>query len=109
VQAIKSIFNTTQGRRGSKNPEYMYFAVRAPGSESEFWVQVDVKVCFKPDLFEWQTFELNYASNSKMIGSMAKPLGLTIDPEGLHIRVEEIEETNFPGSMVWIGKDPRDV
>jgi hypothetical protein len=109
VQAIKSIFNTTEGRRGFKNPERMYFAIRVPGYDSEFWVQVDVKVCFKPELFEWQTFELNYASNSKMIGSMVKPLGLTIDPEGLHIRVEEIEETNFPGSMVWVGKDLRDV
>jgi hypothetical protein len=87
----------------------MYFAIRAPGDNNDFWVQVDVKVCFKPDMFEWETFELNYASNSKMLGSMVKPLGLTIDPEGLHIRVEEMEETNFPGSMVRISKDPRDV
>jgi hypothetical protein len=109
VYAIKSAFNTTHGRRGFLNPGCMYFAIRAPGDNNDFWVQVDVKVCFKPDMFEWETFELNYASNSKMLGSMVKPLGLTIDPEGLHIRVEEMEETNFPGSMVWISKDPRDV
>jgi hypothetical protein len=109
VSAIKSALNTTHGRRGFLNPGCMYFAVRAPGYENDFWVQVDVKVCFKPEMFEWETFELNYASNSKMIGSMVKPLGLTIDPEGLHIRVEEVEETNFPNSMVWISKDPRDV
>jgi hypothetical protein len=109
VSAIKSALNTTHGRRGFLNPGCMYFAVRAPGYENDFWVQVDVKVCFKPEMFEWETFELNYASNSKMIGSMVKPLGLTIDPEGLHIRVEEVEETNFPSSMVWISKDPRDV
>jgi hypothetical protein len=109
VSAIKSVFNTTHGRRGFLNPGCMYFAIRVPGHGNDFWVQVDVKVCFKPEMFEWETFELNYASNSKMIGSMVKPLGLTIDPEGLHIRVEEIEETNFPGSMVWVSKDPRDV
>jgi hypothetical protein len=109
VNAIKSVFNTTHGRRGFLNPGCMYFAIRAPGHEDEFWVQVDVKVCFKLEMFEWAIFELNYASNSKIIGSMVKPLGLTIDPEGLHIRVEEIEETNFPGSMVWVSKDPRDV
>jgi hypothetical protein len=109
VSAIKSTLNTTHGRRGFLNPGCMYFAVRAPRYENDFWVQVDVKVCFKPEMFEWETFELNYASNSKMIGSMVKPLGLTIDPEGLHIRVEEVEETNFPSSMVWISKDPRDV
>jgi hypothetical protein len=42
-----------------------------------------------------------------MLGSMMKPLGLTIDPVGLHIRVEEIEETDGPRSMVYIGKDPK--
>jgi hypothetical protein len=26
----------------------------------------------------------------------------------MHICVEEVEETNFPGSMVWISKDPKD-
>jgi hypothetical protein len=109
VSAIKSVFNTAHGRRGVLNPGCMYFAIRALGHGNDFWVQIDVKVCFKPEMFEWETFELNYASNSKIIGSMVKPLGLTIDPEGLHIRVEEIEETNFPGSMVWVSKDPRDM
>ncbi|KAF1917032.1 hypothetical protein BDU57DRAFT_575663 [Ampelomyces quisqualis] len=109
VLALKHAMHTAHGRRGFLNPDCMYFAICAPGHEDEFWVQVDVKVCFKPELFEWQTFELNYASNSKMIGSMVKPLGLTIDPEGLHVRVEDIEETNFPASMVWVSKDPRDV
>ncbi|KAH3945881.1 hypothetical protein HBI56_224020 [Parastagonospora nodorum] len=109
VSRIKSTLNTSHGRRGFKNPGCMYFAIRVPDTEDYYWVQVDVKVCFKPDMFEWETFELNYASNSKMIGSMVKPLGLTIDPKGLHVRVDEIEATNFLGSMVWVSKDPRDV
>ncbi|KAF2131109.1 hypothetical protein P153DRAFT_313451 [Dothidotthia symphoricarpi CBS 119687] len=109
VHAIKTAFNTIHGRRGFLNPDCMYFAIAAQDEHEEYFVQVDVKVCFKPELFEWYTFELNYASNSKMIGSMVKPLGLTIDPEGLHIRVEDIEGTNFPGSMVRVSKDPRDV
>tara|TARA_R110002003_G_scaffold41_9_gene2906 strand:- start:8072 stop:8704 length:633 start_codon:yes stop_codon:yes gene_type:complete len=109
VDAIMSAFNTEHGRRGFLNVDCMYFAIRTPGDENDFWIQIDVKVCFKPELFEWQAFETSYASNSKMIGSMVKPLGLTIDPQGVHIRVEEIEQTNGPGSMVWISKDPRDV
>jgi hypothetical protein len=109
IQVIKSALDTTHGRRGFKNPECMYFAIRTPCVEDAFWIQVDVKVCFKPELFEWATFELHYASNSKMIGSMVKPLGLTIDPEGLHIRVEDVDKTNFSGSMVWISREPRDI
>ena len=109
VSRIKAALNTSHGRRGFKNPGCMYFAIRAPDFGDDYWVQVDVKVCFKPEMFEWETFELNYASNSKMIGSMVKPLGLTIDPEGLHVRVDEMEDANFHGSMVWVSKDPRDV
>ncbi|KAF1828043.1 hypothetical protein BDW02DRAFT_538732, partial [Decorospora gaudefroyi] len=109
VRLIKDAFDATHGRRGFLNPDCMYFAIDGPHGEEKYFIQIDVKVCYKPELFHWYAFELNYASNSKVIGSMVKPLGLTLDPEGLHIRVEEIEETNFPGSMVWISKDPKDV
>ncbi|KAG9185781.1 hypothetical protein G6011_07112 [Alternaria panax] len=108
VRLVKEVLDTTHGRRGYLTPDCMYFAIDAPHGEKSCFIQIDVKVCFKPELYTWSHFELNYASNSKMIGSMAKPLGLTIDPEGIHIRVEEIEETNFPGSMVWISRDPKD-
>jgi hypothetical protein len=108
VSLIKQVLNTTHGRQGHLTRDCMYFAIDAPHGEEDYFIQIDVKVCFKPELFDWCHFELNYASNSKMIGSMVKPLGLTMDPEGIHIRVKEIEETNFPGSMVWISKDPKD-
>lgn len=54
VSTIKSVFNTSHGRRGVLNPGCMYFAVPAPGLEDKFWIQVDVKVCFKPELFKWE-------------------------------------------------------
>jgi hypothetical protein len=57
-------------------------------------------------MFSWMTFELNYASQSGILGSMIKPLGLTLDPQGLHIRVEEIEVMDWPGSLVWVTKNP---
>ncbi|KAI4910581.1 hypothetical protein J4E85_011398 [Alternaria conjuncta] len=108
VSLIKDVLDTTHGRQGYLTPDCMYFAIDSPHGEENYFIQIDVKVCFKPELFHWCHFELNYASNSKMIGSMVKPLGLTMDPEGIHVRVEEMEETNFPGSMVWVSKDPKD-
>ncbi|KAH6869958.1 hypothetical protein BKA58DRAFT_360295 [Alternaria rosae] len=108
VSLIKDVLDTTHGRQGYLTRDCMYFAIDSPHGEENYFIQIDVKVCFKPELFYWCHFELNYASNSKMLGSMIKPLGLTMDPEGIHIRVEEMEETNFPGSMVWISKDPKD-
>jgi hypothetical protein len=131
VSAIKSAFGTNYGRRGYLTPGCMYFAIRPPGYlhdefaepssankllststvplDESYWIQIDVKVYFKPSLFAWQTFKLNYASNSKMIGSMAKPLGPTLDPEGLSLRVDEMEETNWEGSKLGISKCPADV
>ncbi|KAI4641441.1 uncharacterized protein J4E79_011648, partial [Alternaria viburni] len=108
VSLIKDVLDTTHGRQGFLTRDCMYFAIDSPHGEENYFIQIDVKVCFKPELFHWCHFELNYASNSKMIGSMVKPLGLTMDPEGIHVRVEEMEETSFPGSMVWVSKDPKD-
>jgi hypothetical protein len=108
VSAVSAAFNTKHCRRGFLNPDVIFSAIPV-GGESGHWVQIDVKVVEKADeqSFEWQLFELNYASASKMLGSLLKPLGMTMDPEGLHVRVAEMEETNFPGSMVFVSKDPR--
>jgi len=85
----------------------MYFAI--PSYKGDYSIQIDVKVCFRPEIFDWRHFGLNYASNNEMMGGMIKPLGLTMDPEGLHIRVKEIEETNFAGSMVFVSKNTEDM
>ncbi|CAI6339235.1 unnamed protein product [Periconia digitata] len=115
VSALKENLNTNYGKRGHYEPSIMYFAIPAgeipQSSEDQVWIQVDVKVCEIPGLqnFEWSRLLLNYASGFKMLASFAKPLGLTINPDGMHIRVEEMEETNGPGSMVFVSMEPRDV
>ncbi|KAJ8109682.1 hypothetical protein OPT61_g7282 [Boeremia exigua] len=120
VEAVKRALGTPHGRRGFLTPTCMYFAVPSPSKlstcsssdgeasdeETASWVQIDVKICLKPGDFSWMAFETNYASQSSILGSMIKPLGLTLDCEGLHIRVEETESTNWAGSMVWITQDP---
>lgn len=112
VAGIKDALQTVHGRRGFLTPENMYFAVQAPVPEDDqYWVQIDLKVleATNQNSFEWELFELYYASGLKMMASLMKPLGITIDPEGLHIRVEEMEATNHPGSLVFVSKEPTDV
>jgi hypothetical protein len=113
VTNIKNALNTPHGRKGFLTEQVMYFAIPAPGQENdgepEFWVQIDVKVCEFPEMWEWERFILNYASFTKMIGSMIKPLGLTSDTHGLNIRVEGLEGADLEKSMVFLTKDPKAV
>jgi hypothetical protein len=60
-------------------------------------------------MFDWMRFQLTYASALKLVGSMIKPLGMNINLEGLQLRVEEMEKTDMPGSMVFLTKEPKDV
>lgn len=113
VNQIKNALGTPHGRKGFLTEKIMYFAIPAPDRDGadgpEFWVQIDAKVCELPEMWEWERFSLNYASFVKMIGSMLKPLGLTSDINGLHIRVEGLEKVSFERSMVWLTKDPMTV
>lgn len=109
VAHTKEALGTPHGRHGYLNPDVMFLAIRHP--DGEHWIQIDVKVCEAADeeAFAWAQFQLVYASGLKMLGSLIKPLGLTVSPAGLHIRVEEMEGTNFAGSLVLATKEPREV
>lgn len=109
VARTKHAFDTPHGRKGHLNPDVIYLAI--PHPDDEHWIQIDIKVYAAQDeeTFAWMQFQLLYASGLKMLGSLIKPLGLTISPTGLHIRVEEMEGSNFPGSLVLTTKEPADV
>jgi hypothetical protein len=101
LDLIKRQLGTEHGRHSRQlNVNTMYFALKAPGRD--FWVQVDVAVCPKLSLFGWATFRLEYASVTKNIGSMISPLSLTFDPEGLHVRIEDMERVDWKGSLVFL-------
>lgn len=109
VDLVKLALDTEHGRRGYKAPDTMFFAVPSSREDNTYWIQVDLKVCFKKEMFEWEVFRSNYASGSKILGSILKPLGLVIDPEGIHIRVKGLEDENNANSMVWLSRDPKDL
>ncbi|OAL50218.1 hypothetical protein IQ07DRAFT_653514 [Pyrenochaeta sp. DS3sAY3a] len=105
VDLVKLALGSEYGRRGYKVPDTMFFVVPSSREENAHWIQVDLKVCFKEELFAWEAFRFNYASGSKILGSMLKPLGLVIDPEGIHIRVKEMENENNAGIYLYFAKN----
>ncbi|KAF1996204.1 hypothetical protein P154DRAFT_525774 [Amniculicola lignicola CBS 123094] len=108
VELIKAALNTEYGRRSLPTDGVLFFAIPAPGREEEFHIQIDVHVV-EVEGFEWNHFMYRYASGLKMVGSMVKPLGVTLDPKGCHVRVEEMERGDGPGSMVFVTREPNEV
>ena len=79
--------------------------------ERGIWIQIDVKVieASSTTSFPWATFNLSHASAAKLLASLTKPLGLSILPSGLHIRVPDMEPVDWPGSQVFVTQRAEDV
>lgn len=69
VSVINDAFKTVHGRKGVITEQMMFFAIPSPDPETDFFIQIDVKVCERPELFEWMHFQTVYASVGKIIGS----------------------------------------
>ncbi|KAH7122402.1 hypothetical protein B0J11DRAFT_416739, partial [Dendryphion nanum] len=108
VCLLKKRFKKAYCRVGFHAKDIIFLAIPAPGRENDFYIQIDIKICRKPEFFAWEHFRHNYASAAKILGSMAKPLGLTIDDDGLWIRVDGLDKVDLGRSMVWLSKEPRD-
>lgn len=69
------------------------------------YVQVDVELSpgdgtpEGPDLFEWTRFMKGDSDLLQVIGVSHRPLGLTCNDRGLHVRVEEIEPCTSPSLL----------
>lgn len=75
-------------------------------------VQVDVELSpgsgthDGPELFEWTRFMKGDSDLLQVIGISHRPLGLTCNDRGLHIRVEEIEPYNKKQALLFLTRDP---
>ncbi|KAF1848076.1 uncharacterized protein K460DRAFT_414693 [Cucurbitaria berberidis CBS 394.84] len=76
------------------------------------YVQVDVELSPGNDtpegaeLFEWTRFMKGDSDLLQVIGVSHRPLGLTCNDRGLHVRVEEIEPYNKKKALVFLTRDP---
>ncbi|KAF1954239.1 hypothetical protein CC80DRAFT_494054 [Byssothecium circinans] len=76
------------------------------------YVQVDVEISpgnGTPDgaeLFEWTKFMKGDADLLQIIGVCHRPLGITFNDRGLHVRVEEIEPYNKKKALLFLTRNP---
>lgn len=83
------------------------FAVPYPGLQDTH-VQLDVHVC-PPGLFEWQLFHQSHGDLWNLLGTTIRPVGLTANDVGLHLRIPEIEEVNRKRGMLFLTSEPDQV
>lgn len=83
------------------------FAVPYPGLKDTY-VQLDVHVC-PPGLFEWQLFHQSHGDLWNLLGTTIRPVGLTANDVGLHLRIPEIEEVNRKRGMLFLTSAPDQV
>ncbi|POS78588.1 hypothetical protein DHEL01_v203026 [Diaporthe helianthi] len=83
---------------------------KEPGAkQTPRYVQVDVRLCDTHQEMEWRLYKHNHGDLWNMIGQNIRPLGLTADDCGLHIRIPEIEEQDKKKARVLLTSDPDEV
>lgn len=108
----------------SGNPT-MSFAVRWPVSDSaadlnqvvpgavganiehaNIFTQVDVHICESEQNFKWELFHTAHADLWNILGSTIRSCGLTVNGQGLYLRIKDIEAFDRRRSLILLTSDP---
>ena len=87
------------------------FAIDHPDTFNAL-IQIDVELSPGHDtpeegeLFEWTNFMKSDSDLLQIIGICHRPLGLTCNDRGLHLRVEQVEPYNKKKSLIFLTRDP---
>jgi hypothetical protein len=75
------------------------------GDDGETFAQIDVHVVQNPAMIDWELFMASYGDMQQLLGLLQRPLGLTTNDRGLHVRVREMEEMNRKAAMIFLTSD----
>ncbi|TKA72752.1 hypothetical protein B0A49_04591 [Cryomyces minteri] len=98
-------------KRFFHNSESVSFAVPLPseqnivGNAEKAYAQIDVRIC-QPGTIRWQCFLQSYGDLWQILGVVNRHVGLTANDRGLHVRLAELESTDWRGSLVFLTDDP---
>ncbi|KAI9791903.1 MAG: hypothetical protein M1835_008202 [Candelina submexicana] len=70
--------------------------------------QLDVEVC-TPETFDWEVFHKAYGDLWNILGTSIRPVGLTVNHTGLHLRIPQIEAKDRKGSLLFLTNAPADI
>ncbi|KAI9702396.1 MAG: hypothetical protein M1836_000875 [Candelina mexicana] len=70
--------------------------------------QLDVEVC-TTKTFDWEVFHKAYGDLWNILGTSIRPVGLTVNHTGLHLRIPQIEEKDRKRSLLFLTNAPADI
>jgi hypothetical protein len=103
LSTISSLFHAQ--RTISTSPKSYSLAIPHPELQDAY-VQVDIRVCEDVKDWQWALFHHAYGDLWNLLGTMARPWGLTVNDKGLHLRIEEIESVDRKKSLVFLSREP---
>lgn len=75
------------------------------GKHEETFVQIDVQEVRDPSMLDLEIFMASYGDMQQLLGLLQRPLGLTTNDRGLHLRVREAEGMNREAAMIFLTGD----
>ncbi|KAI0376271.1 hypothetical protein F5Y04DRAFT_214214 [Hypomontagnella monticulosa] len=78
-------------------------------TEEDLYIQVDLNLVDTQEQLTWMIFRHAHGDFWNICGSIIRPYGLTIDDEGMYIRIPEIEHLNRKEAKVLLTKEPAEV
>ncbi|KAI0469546.1 hypothetical protein F4859DRAFT_134993 [Xylaria cf. heliscus] len=72
-------------------------------------IQVDIHICPTLEHMQWMLFKHAHSDLWNILGTMLRPLGLTIDEVGLYVRIPEIEALDKKKAKVLLSTDPAEI
>ncbi|KAH7396239.1 hypothetical protein BKA66DRAFT_438194 [Pyrenochaeta sp. MPI-SDFR-AT-0127] len=106
--AVKNVLDARMHLARGESHSYAILHPEIPDA----YVQVDVELSpgadtpEGPGLFEWTRFMKGDSDLLQIIGVSHRPLGLTCNDRGFHLRVEEIEPYNKKEALLFLTRDP---
>ncbi|KAF2995741.1 hypothetical protein E8E14_001017 [Neopestalotiopsis sp. 37M] len=88
-----------------KLPEGIKDTVETASDKPRF-IQVDVHICPTMENLEWFLFKHAHGDLWNLLGSIIRPVGLTVDEVGLYLRIPEIEKVDKKKAKVLLTTDP---
>ncbi|CAJ2513247.1 Uu.00g013660.m01.CDS01 [Anthostomella pinea] len=79
------------------------------GSETPQYIQVDVHIYQDHRDVEWMLFKHAHGDLWNLLGSSIRHLGLTVDEQGLWVRIQEVEHQNKKLARVLLTRKPSEI